>query len=166
MDQFPWSSYSQLYSFKHSQDLRITRFQVGKLLYLTLTRPDIAYTVQTLSHFTQAPKRSHLEAAHRLVRYLKNEPRLGILLSADGDMTLRAYYDADCASCPNSKKSVTCYLVKLGESLVSWKSKKQNTVARSSAKSKYRSMALTISELIWLLRVFKELGVDLSTPIQ
>ncbi|XP_019266531.1 PREDICTED: uncharacterized protein LOC109243965 [Nicotiana attenuata] len=99
---------------------------IGKLLYLTLTRSDIAY----------------------------------------GDMTLRAYCDADWARCPNSRKSVTGYLVKFGESLVSWKSKKQSTVARSSAESKYRSMALTISELIWLLGVFKELGVELSIPIQ
>ena len=56
----------------------------GKLLYLTLTRPDIAYIVQTLSQFMQNPKRSHLEAAHRVVRYIKNEPGLGILLSAEG----------------------------------------------------------------------------------
>nr|XP_016452030.1 PREDICTED: uncharacterized mitochondrial protein AtMg00810-like [Nicotiana tabacum] len=100
---------------------------IGKLLYLTLTRPDIAYTVQTLSQFMQAPKKSHLEVAHRLVRYLKNEPGLGILMSADGDMTLRAYCDADWASCPNSRKSVTGYLVKFGKSLISWKSKKQST---------------------------------------
>nr|XP_016466743.1 PREDICTED: uncharacterized mitochondrial protein AtMg00810-like [Nicotiana tabacum] len=92
---------------------------IGKLLYLTLTRPDFAYTVQTLSQFMQAPKKSHLEATHRLVRYLKNEPGLGILMSADGDMTLRAYYDADWANCPNSRKSVTSYLVKFGKSLIS-----------------------------------------------
>nr|XP_016483029.1 PREDICTED: uncharacterized mitochondrial protein AtMg00240-like [Nicotiana tabacum] len=108
---------------------------IGKLLYLTLTRHDIAYTVQTLSQFMQTPKKSHLEEAHRLVRYFKNEPGLGILMSANGDMTLRAYCDADWTSCPNSKKSVTCYLVKFGKSLISWKSKKQSTVERSSAES-------------------------------
>ncbi|XP_019227621.1 PREDICTED: uncharacterized protein LOC109208920 [Nicotiana attenuata] len=121
---------------------------VGKLLYLTLTRPDIAYSVQTLSQFMQAPKQSHLEAAYRVVRYVKNEHGLGILMNAVGDMTLNAYCDADWPSCSNSRKSVTGYLVKFGGSLISWKSKKQTTVARSSAESEYRSMALTISELI------------------
>nr|XP_009771568.1 PREDICTED: uncharacterized protein LOC104222088 [Nicotiana sylvestris] len=85
-------------------------------------------------------------------------------------------YDAHCdlnddsqltdASCPNSRTSVTGYLVKFGDSLISWKSKKQNTVARSSTESEYRSMALTVSELICLLGVLKKLGIVVSTPIQ
>uniref|UniRef100_A0A3Q7GWR4 Reverse transcriptase Ty1/copia-type domain-containing protein n=1 Tax=Solanum lycopersicum TaxID=4081 RepID=A0A3Q7GWR4_SOLLC len=86
---------------------------IGKLLYLTLTRPDIAYSVQTLSQFMQNPKRSHLEATHRVVRSIKNEPGMGILLSAEGSASLIAYCDVDWASCPNSRKSVTGYIVKL-----------------------------------------------------
>nr|XP_016460383.1 PREDICTED: uncharacterized mitochondrial protein AtMg00810-like [Nicotiana tabacum] len=68
---------------------------VEKLLYLTLTRPDIAYRVQTLSQFIQSPKKSHLEATYRIVRYIKNEPGLGILMSSEGGTTLKAYCDTD-----------------------------------------------------------------------
>ncbi|XP_075088604.1 secreted RxLR effector protein 161-like [Nicotiana tabacum] len=137
-------------------DVKIYQRLIRKLLYLTLTRPDIAYSVQTLSQFMQAPKQSHLEAAYRVVRYAKNEPGFGILISTDRDMTLSAHCNADGASCPNSKESVTGYLVKFGGSLISWKSKKQAVVARSSAESEYRSMALTVSELIWLVGMFRE----------
>ncbi|XP_015161984.1 uncharacterized mitochondrial protein AtMg00240-like [Solanum tuberosum] len=97
---------------------------IGKLLYLTLTRPDIAYSVQTLSQFMQNPNKSHLEAAHRVVRYIKNEPGLGILMSAEGSASLTTYCDANWASCPNSRKSVTGDIMKFGQSLISWKSKK------------------------------------------
>nr|XP_016487056.1 PREDICTED: uncharacterized mitochondrial protein AtMg00810-like [Nicotiana tabacum] len=76
-------------------DVRSYQKLIGKLLYLTLTRPNIAYSVQTLSQFMQAPKQSHLEAAYRVVRYVKNEPGLGILMSAIGDMTLSAHCDSD-----------------------------------------------------------------------
>ncbi|XP_019241201.1 PREDICTED: uncharacterized protein LOC109221191 [Nicotiana attenuata] len=105
-------------------DVRGYQRLIGKLLYLTMTRPDIVYSVQTPSQFMQAPKQSHLEAAYRVVRYVKNEHGLGILMSAIGDMTLSAYRDADWASCPNSRKSVIGYLVKFDGSLISWKSKK------------------------------------------
>ena len=61
---------------------------------------------------------------------------------------------------------MTGYIVKFGQSLISWKSKKQNNVAKSSAESEYRSMALTVSKLIWLLRLFKFLGVKITTPVR
>lgn len=87
-------------------------------------------------------------------------------MNSIGNMTLNVYCDANGASCPNSRRSVTGYLVKFDGSLISWKSKKQTTVARSSAESEYRSMALTVFELIWLVGIFKELGIEISTPIQ
>ncbi|XP_047251519.1 secreted RxLR effector protein 161-like [Capsicum annuum] len=87
---------------------------IGKLLYLTLTRPNIAYSVQTLMQFMQHPKNSHLEAAYRVVRYIKNEPGLGILLSSRESISLKAYCDANWASFPNLRKSITGYLVKFG----------------------------------------------------
>ncbi|XP_049375062.1 uncharacterized mitochondrial protein AtMg00810-like [Solanum verrucosum] len=87
---------------------------IGKLLYLALTKFDIAYSVQTLSQFMQAPKKSHLEAAHRVVRYLKNEPGLGVLMHAEAKGILTTFCDADWESCPNSRRSVTGYTVKLG----------------------------------------------------
>ncbi|XP_047269363.1 secreted RxLR effector protein 161-like [Capsicum annuum] len=124
---------------------------IGKLLYFTTTRPDISFAVQTLSQYLQQPKHYHMEAAMRVVRYIKNNPGQGVLLSGKSNTDITTYYDADWAACPHPRKSVSGYFVKLGDSLVSWKSKKQNTVSRSSAESEYRSMATTVTELVWIL---------------
>uniref|UniRef100_A0A3Q7JDI9 Reverse transcriptase Ty1/copia-type domain-containing protein n=1 Tax=Solanum lycopersicum TaxID=4081 RepID=A0A3Q7JDI9_SOLLC len=132
---------------------------IGKLLYLTVTRPDIAFGVNTLSQFLQQPKKSHMEAALRIVRYVKNQPGLGVLLSSNKNTTLTAYCDSDWASCPHTRRSVTGYLVKFGDSLLTWKSKKQTTISKSSAEAEYRSMAATVSELIWIIGLMKELEV-------
>jgi hypothetical protein len=70
---------------------------VGKLIYLTITRPDLAYAVQVLSQFMDKPCTSHLDAAHRVLRYIKQSPGQGILLSATSNIQLHAFCDADWA---------------------------------------------------------------------
>ncbi|XP_055803494.1 uncharacterized mitochondrial protein AtMg00810-like [Solanum dulcamara] len=97
---------------------------VGRLLYLTITRPDIAFAVQLLSQFMHSPKTSHMDAAMRVVRYVKQSAGLETLMAADSVNKLTAYYDADWASCPNNRNSITGYMVTYGNSLISWKSKK------------------------------------------
>ncbi|XP_059310886.1 uncharacterized mitochondrial protein AtMg00810-like [Lycium ferocissimum] len=77
-------------------------------------------------------------------------------------IVISAYCDADWASCAHSRKSVSGYLVKLGDSLVSWKSKKQPTISRSSGESEYRSAATTVIEISWLIGLVKELGMKLN----
>ena len=139
---------------------------IGRLLYLTLTRPDIGFAVQTLSQFLQCPKKSHMEAALKVVRYIKREPAMGVLMSSKKDRELIAFCDADWAACPNTRRSVTGFLIKHGESLISWKSKKQTTVSRSSAESEYRSMASTVSELVWIIALYKELGEEIHLPVK
>uniref|UniRef100_A0A3Q7HAS0 Reverse transcriptase Ty1/copia-type domain-containing protein n=1 Tax=Solanum lycopersicum TaxID=4081 RepID=A0A3Q7HAS0_SOLLC len=125
-----------------------TKYQrlIGKMLYLTLTRPDISYAVQTLSQFLQQPKQSHWDAAVRVMKYIKREPALGILLSNKVSNLLTVFCDLDWASCPNARRSVSSFVIKHGNSLVSWKSKKQTVVSRSSAEAEYRSMANVVSE--------------------
>nr|XP_016437497.1 PREDICTED: uncharacterized mitochondrial protein AtMg00810-like [Nicotiana tabacum] len=110
-----------------------------------MTRPDISFSVQTLSQFLQQSKRSHMGAALRVVRYIKNQPGQGFLLSNNN---ILAYCDADWAACPYTRRSVAGYLIKLGNSLVSWKSKKQTTVSRSSVEAEYRSIAATVAEIV------------------
>uniref|UniRef100_A0A3Q7JL35 Reverse transcriptase Ty1/copia-type domain-containing protein n=1 Tax=Solanum lycopersicum TaxID=4081 RepID=A0A3Q7JL35_SOLLC len=129
---------------------------IGKLLYLNMTRPDISFSTQTLSQFLQQPKRSHLDAALRVIRYLKKQPGQGLLLESDSDGQVTAFCDADWASCPLTRKSVIGYMIKIGQSLISWKAKKQKIVSRSSAEAEYRSLASTVSELVWLLGLLKE----------
>ncbi|XP_070029752.1 secreted RxLR effector protein 161-like [Nicotiana sylvestris] len=123
---------------------------VGRLLYLTMTRPDIAYVVHVLSLFMHKPKISHMDAALRVIKYVKNAPELGLLMSSQQSDNLIAFCDLDWASCLQSRKSITGYLAKFGNSLISWKSKKQNTVSRSSAEVEFRSMASIVAEVLWL----------------
>lgn len=94
------------------------------MVYLTLTRLVIAFAVKTLSQFIRQPKRSQREKALRVVRYVKRKPSLGTLMSSRKTNTLTAYCNANCASCPNTRKSVIGFIIKYGESLKFWKSKK------------------------------------------
>ncbi|XP_047268157.1 uncharacterized mitochondrial protein AtMg00810-like [Capsicum annuum] len=102
-------------------DQRAYQKLIGKLLYLTMTRPDISFSVQTLSQFLQHPKKSHMKAAIRVVRYIKNQPGQGMLLSSSTNSQVSAYCDADWASYPQTRRSITGYLVNIGDSVVSWK---------------------------------------------
>ncbi|XP_059290465.1 uncharacterized mitochondrial protein AtMg00810-like [Lycium ferocissimum] len=124
---------------------------IGKLLYLTVTRPNRSFVVQSLSQFLQHPKVSHMEAALRIVRYVKHQPGQGLLLSSSCNHTITAYCDADWTPCPITRTSMTGFMIKIGNSLVSWKSNKQKVVSRSSTDAEYRSLATTTAELIWLL---------------
>ncbi|XP_055833597.1 uncharacterized mitochondrial protein AtMg00240-like [Solanum dulcamara] len=92
---------------------------IGKLLYLNMPRPDIAFSTQTLSQFLNQPKKSHMDAALRVVRYLKKQPQQGILLSSKPNNQITAFCDADWAACALTRKSVTGYLIKMGNSLIS-----------------------------------------------
>ncbi|KAD0786919.1 hypothetical protein E3N88_43719 [Mikania micrantha] len=133
---------------------------VGRLLYLQATRPDITYSVNVLSQFVADPREPHLEAAIRVVRYLKTTLGQGIMLPKEGGTQLVAYCDSDWMGCPLTRRSRTGYLLVLGGAPVSWKSKKQSVVSRSSAEAEYRAMAATVSEILW----FRWLLTELDAP--
>ncbi|KAJ4749494.1 Retroelement pol polyprotein-like [Rhynchospora pubera] len=139
---------------------------IGRLIYLTFTRPELCYAVHVLAQFMQAPLQTHYDAALRVVRYLKGHPGQGILLRTDSDLKLYGYCDSDWASCPITRRSLTGYFVKLGNSPISWRTKKQPTVSRSSAEAEYRSMATLTCELTWLKSVLSFLGVSQVQPTQ
>ncbi|XP_069152937.1 uncharacterized mitochondrial protein AtMg00810-like [Solanum lycopersicum] len=139
---------------------------IGKLLYLTMTRPDIAFVVQVLSQYMHSPKSSHMEAALRVVKYIKGTAGLGLFMPSNKDNEMVAYCDSDWGACVETRRSVTGYMIKLGGALVSWKSKKQNTVSRSSAEAEFRSMATTVAEIVWLKGLFSELGMEIKVPVK
>jgi len=89
---------------------------------------------------------------------------LGIFISNVPDFNLRAYCDSDWAACPDTRKSVSGYIVMLGDSPISWKSNKQATVSLSSAEAEYRSIRMVVGELIWLRRILTEFNVPCDTP--
>ncbi|XP_039037065.1 uncharacterized mitochondrial protein AtMg00810-like [Hibiscus syriacus] len=80
----------------------------------------------------------------------QKQSRSGVLLSAESQCQLQAFCDSDWATCPMTRRSIIGFCVKLGDSLLSWKSKKQNTIARSYAEAAYRSMAMTAADIVWL----------------
>lgn len=147
----------------------ITNYQklVGKLIYLTNTRPDISYVVHCLSQHMHKPLKSHFKASLRVLKYLKGSPGTGLQFNKVSDLKLRAYTDADAdwAKCPITRKSVTCFCVFLGDSLTSWKRKKHATLSRSSAEAEYRSLASTTCEVIWLGNMLHSLGLKNLFPV-
>jgi len=108
---------------------------VGSLIYLSHTRFDIAYVVSIVSQFMHNPSEVHMEVALRVLRYLKSSPGRGILFSKNDHLNIIGYTDADWARNLTDRKSTSGYFTFVGGNLVTWKSKKQNAVALSSAKT-------------------------------
>uniref|UniRef100_A0A2N9IF95 Reverse transcriptase Ty1/copia-type domain-containing protein n=1 Tax=Fagus sylvatica TaxID=28930 RepID=A0A2N9IF95_FAGSY len=148
-------------------DATLYRQLVGSLIYLTVTRPDLAYAVHLVSQFMSAPRSTHYAAVLRILRYIKGTLFHGLHFSAQSSLELRAYADADWAGDPTDRRSTTGYCFLLGSSLISWRSKKQSVVARSSTEAEYRALADATSELLWLRWLLADMGAPqtTSTPI-
>lgn len=144
-------------------DPTLYRSLAGALQYLTLTRPDIQYAVQQLCLFMHDPRASHLNALKRVLRYLKGTITDGLQLYKSSTTTLTAYTDADWAGCPDTRRSTSGYCVFLGSNLVSWSSKRQDTVSRSSAEAEYKGVANVVAETCWIRNLLLELKCPIST---
>ena len=147
-----------------SDQITAYRCLLGRLQYLCTTRPDICQTVNHLSQFVSAPTTAHEKATHRLLRYLKNTAGHGLHFSNKSSFKIHAFSDSDWAGCPDSRRSVTGFCVFLGDSLISWKSKKQPTVSRSSTEAEYRALASTAAELQWLHGLISNFPINIPHP--
>ncbi|XP_071704401.1 uncharacterized protein [Rutidosis leptorrhynchoides] len=140
---------------------------VGKLIYITVTRPDISYVVHVLSQFMHAPTVSHLKLAFRVLKYLKGCLGKGISINKGmKNFDITAFVDSDWGKNLLARKSITGFCFCLGDSLISWKSKRQPTVSRSSAEAEYRAMGAVTCELIWILKLLTELKLKNLIPMK
>ncbi|GAB2282717.1 hypothetical protein Dimus_039558 [Dionaea muscipula] len=145
-------------------DPTLFRQMVGSLQYLTLSRPDLAHAVSHVCQFMHSPTVRHMEAVKRIFRYVKGSTNLGLHISPGSPYSLRAYSDADWAGCPDTRRSVTGYTLFFGPNLVSWGSKKQPTVSRSSSEAEYRALAATATEVMWFVHLLRMFGISLAMP--
>lgn len=135
-------------------------------MYLTITRPDITFAVNKFCQFSSAPRTSHLKAVYKVLQYIKGTVGQGLFYSAYSDLSLKGFADADWAACPDSRRSTTGFTMFVGDSLISWRSKKQPTVSRSSAEAEYCALALASCEMMWLKILLKELQIkECSVPV-
>uniref|UniRef100_A0A2N9GL63 Reverse transcriptase Ty1/copia-type domain-containing protein n=1 Tax=Fagus sylvatica TaxID=28930 RepID=A0A2N9GL63_FAGSY len=140
---------------EHFPDQTLFRSTVGALQYLSLTRPDIAFTVNKLSQFMHKPTLLHWQSVKRLLRYLKH--------------TIFKYLNppdlqADWAGNKDDRRSTGSFCVFLGKNLISWSCRKQATVARSSTEAEYKALANAAAELKWFRSLLQELGLSLRSP--
>ncbi|KAJ0753494.1 putative RNA-directed DNA polymerase [Helianthus annuus] len=145
------------------EDPTLYRSLVGALQYLTFTRPDICYAVQQVCMYMHAPKVDHWNALKQIIRYLQGTSSHGLTISASTDFSLRAYTDADWAGCPDTRRSTSGYCVYLGLNIISWSSKRQSVISRSSVEAEYRGVANVVAEICWLRNLLLELHRPLTT---
>jgi hypothetical protein len=139
---------------------------IGSLLYLTTSRPDIMFSVCLCARFQANPKESHLSALKRILRYLKHTPNIGLWYPKGANLELVGYLDSDFAGSLVDHKSTSgaCHL--LGRSLVSWSSKKQNSVALSTTEAEYIAAGACCAQILYMKQSLLDYGVQLcSVPL-
>lgn len=146
-------------------DPSVYRRLIGRLLYLTHSRPDISYAVSHLSQFLHSPTDQHLTATMRIVKFIKGTPGQGLFFPATSQPLLKGFSDSDWGACADTRRSLTGFCFFLGTSLISWKSKKQAVVSRSSSEAEYRALAQATCEAQWLLFLLKDMNIQHPSPV-
>jgi histone deacetylase 1/2 len=132
------------------EDATRYRSTVGALQYLTLTRPDISYEVNKVCQFLHTPTDVHWTAVKRILRYIQQTKEVGLRVRKSSSSLLSAFSDADWAGSADDRRSTSGFAVFFGSNLISWSSRKQAIVARSSTGAEYKSLANVIAEVIWV----------------
>jgi hypothetical protein len=143
-------------------DQKLYRSMIGSLLYVTASRLDVMFGVCKCARYQASPRESHLKATKRILRYLKDTHDVGLWYPKGSNFELIEYSDSDYGRCKIDRMSTsgTCQL--LGWSLVSWSSKKQNSVALSTAKAEYISAGSCCAQLFWMKATLNDFGIKLK----
>ena len=142
-----------------SIDPTLFRSMIGSLLYLTASRPDICFSVGMCARYQANPKESHLAAVKRIIRYVNGTVDYGIWFSKDTNSGLAGYNDADWAGNVDDRKSTTGGCFYLGNNLVFWYSKKQNSISLSTAEAEYITTGSCYTQLLWMKQMLADYGI-------
>jgi hypothetical protein len=137
---------------------------VGCLLFVTITRPSISYSVGCVSRYLSKPRQTHMTAAKNILRYLKGTINYGLCISNEIDYKLTSYTDANYARDLDTRRSTYGIIHKLGNSPIEWSSKRQPTVALSTTEAEYRVLSKAAKDIVHLRRLLTELKVCDTTP--
>jgi hypothetical protein len=145
-----------------SVDQKAFRSMIGSLLYLCASRPDIMLSVCICARFQANPQECHLMAVKRIFRYLVHTPNIGLRYPKGSTFDLLGYSDLDYAGCKVDRKSTTGTCQFLGRSLVSWSSKKQNSVSLSTIEAEYVAAGACCEQLLWMKQTLSDYGCEFS----
>ncbi|KAG7547302.1 Reverse transcriptase RNA-dependent DNA polymerase [Arabidopsis suecica] len=135
---------------------------IGSLLYITTTRPDLQFSVSLLSRFMSKPTVLHLQAAKRVLRYLKGTMEFGIWYKGGGNGELLVYTDSDFAGDVDGRRSTSGYVFLMDDAAVAWSSKKQPIVTLSTTEAEYVAASVCACQAVWFNRVLEELGYEVK----
>ncbi len=147
------------------EDTTMYKRIVGSLIYMTITRPDLSYAIGVVSQFMQTPRKPHLDAVRRILRYIKHTLHYEIFYEAKSQLQIHGYTDVDWAGNVSDIKSTSGFLFSFGSGAVSWSNKKQPTVALSSTEAEYRGATIVACEVVWLQKLLSDLGLLMNAPI-
>jgi hypothetical protein len=143
-------------------DQKVYHSMIGSLLYLCDSRPDIMLSVGLCARFQSTPKECHFVVVKRILRCLIHTPTLGIWYPKGSTFELVGYSNSDWAGDKVDQKLTLGACQFIGRSLVSWSSKKQNSISLSTTESKYISVASCCTQLLWMKQTLKDYGVSLG----
>ena len=146
-------------------DVTMYRKIVDSLIYLTISRPDLSYTVGMESQFMQLPRKPHLDSVRRTLRYVSATLDYALLYESGTELQLYGYTDADWAGSVCDRRSTSGFMFSLGSAAITWSSKKQPTVALSSTEAEYRGAAVAACEVAWLQMLLGDLGIQVQVPV-
>jgi len=142
------------------------REAVGSIMYLMVgTRPDLASAIGLVSRFLENPSSDHVNAVKRILRYIKGTLDFCLEYKVGSSLNLKGYVDSDWGGCQTTRRSTQAYVFLLGDNTISWKSKRQTSVALSSTEAEYMGACFASKEAVWLRRMLQELGVEVAAPI-
>jgi len=141
-------------------DQSLYKSMIGSLLYLTASIPDITFVVGVCARYHSEQKISHFTQVNQILKYINSTNDYGIMYSHSENSVLIGYCDADWEGSANDRKSTSGGCFFMGNNLISWFIKKQNSASRSIAEAEYITAGSSCSQLVWMKQMLKEYNVE------